>query len=947
MTSLDIVLERQASADDGQGSDMPNVYRLLLDRAERYPDAVATGHQYELIWQTLTSRQLLGYVDRLATDLAGRGVVEGDRVILWVPNHSRAVALFFALWKLGAIAVPFDKEMNPDGAGRIIAATTPRLIITGWGEPPAWDRDGQAVEWGDPDPDTPPSRAAWTAPRADLAAIYYTSGTTGSPKGCMIAHANILAQVEAYQDFVPLGPGTRLASLLPLSHLFELVPGMVYPLSQGAAIHYIPSRRANDILRVLAENRVTHMIVVPRLLEIMGKSIDAQLRQAVPGLAYRAWVGLADRAPFAWRRHIFAPVHRKLGGAIRVFISGGAPLAPETKALWERLGVRVAEGYGASECSPVIACGRLDGTTPAGSVGLPIRGLEVRVSPEGELQVRGSSVMRGYWHDAERTAQALQDGWYATGDMATLDERGNIYLRGRIKDMIVLLSGMKVWPEDIESALRQHPAVLDAAVVPTPSGTGGATLHAYLLSRLPEAERPDPAAVTAECHAQLAAHQRVATACWWPEPDFPRTPKGSIRRFQLPLPSALASAAASQGAGREADELDAKVAAAIAGSAHVPRVRDDQRLAELGFDSLALTDLALRLEEQTGKPIGDDDLDPELTVADVEYRLRTGEQSRGALARRESRTRPVPPGWYYREGRAFRKLADPLLGLFNLVLPRQTVLGREHLASLPANAILAGTHHSFADMPVVLAAVGPKLRRRLVISTAAEGFADAGPLATVGILVFGLYPLRPVGQREESLRGLARLGTQGNVLLVFPQGRHTHPDEEAPFKPGVAHLAHSLEAPVVPFGLAGTERVISPGVDYRSGLAFQGVPLELKRARRHRLRPGAADGPERVVRRLHPARPGRLLRPDGPGGTSPGAALSETHSALARAEARTAEDRLDKTPLPITGVFRISPANLAKEYQSKLSNQGENELRLTRPRRCRCETGRPPWRAQS
>src|SRR5581483_3350302 len=164
-----------------------------------------------------------------------------------------------------------------------------------------------------------------------------------------------------------------------------------------------------------------------------------------------------------------------------LMVSGGAALPAEAQRLWERLGVRVVQGYGASECSPVIACGTADGLAPIGSVGRPLPGVEVKLSAEGEILVHGPNVMQGYWRDIERTAEVLTDGWYSTGDLARIDTGGNIWIEGRARDLIVLPSGLNLWPQDVEDVLRSHAAVRDAAIVAAPTASGGVTLHAYLI----------------------------------------------------------------------------------------------------------------------------------------------------------------------------------------------------------------------------------------------------------------------------------------------------------------------------------------------------------------------------------------------------------------------------------------------------------------------------------
>src|SRR5581483_4765664 len=169
----------------------------------------------------------------------------------------------------------------------------------------------------------------------------------------------------------------------------------------------------------------------------------------------------------------------------------------------------------------------------------PLHGVEVRLSPEGELLVRGPNVMRGYWRDPERTAEVLRDGWYATGDLARVDADGNIYLAGRAKDLIVLPSGLNVWPEDVERVLREEPEVKDAAIVPVPTVKGGVALHAYLIPIEPNAAERPAREIVARANSRLAQHQRVTTASWWPESDFPRTSTLKVRRHLLPVPSPI------------------------------------------------------------------------------------------------------------------------------------------------------------------------------------------------------------------------------------------------------------------------------------------------------------------------------------------------------------------------------------------------------------------------
>ncbi len=627
----------------------------------------------------------------------------------------------------------------------------------------------------------------------------------------MISHANLCSQVDAVRNNIPIDEHCRLASILPLSHLFELTGGMLYPLASGAAVHYIPSRRAPDIVRVFQEQRVTHMIAVPQILSIMGRALEDQLSAKLPAAVVANAARLAKRLPMSARRNVYWPVHQQLGGHLRLMAAGGAALPKETQELWERMGVRIVQGYGTSECSPVIACGLPDGTTPLGSVGRPVRGVEVQLSPEGELLVRGPNVMRGYWRDPERTAEVLTDGWYHTGDLATIDSEGNISLSGRAKELIVLPSGLKVWPQDVEDALRLQAGVKDASVIAVPTASGGATLHAYLL-RAPGGVDADPSVLVARANGTLAQHQRVATASWWPEADFPRTPTLKVRRHLLPMPSPDQHI--------EVDTLaasDDPVAQAVRGTARVATVAEGQQLAELGMDSLGLVDLALALEEKTGRPVADGDLRLDMTLADI----RTMLQQAGSSAATSGVIRNgATPLWPYGWGRAFRTLGLPFHLVYRFGVTKTHVLGGENLKTIGPRVIIAGTHHSFADIHLVqhgLAATPARgLAKKLVVVASAANLADIGPAAWIGVLAFGTYPLNQMGERDASLRGLAKLMQQGSAVLIFPQGTHSDPpleianDPLVQFRPGVSHLAESLDADVIPFGIAGTERLM-PG----------------------------------------------------------------------------------------------------------------------------------------
>lgn len=811
-----------------------HLYEIVSKRAASFPQDVALGSQEGLAWRTVTGRELLDLVDRAAIELSDRGVLEGDRVVVWAPNHWHTVTFLFALWKLGAVVVPFDREMNIEAGKRIIEAVEPRLVLAGYGETPDWVTDGLAVDWWEPGvragADTPST--GWKRPTEELATISFTSGTTGNPKGCMISHANLCSQVDGLQYTVPINRTSRLAGILPLSHLFELTVGMLYPLTTGAAIHYVPSRRGPDILRVFQDQAITHVIAVPQLLILMGQTLRDQLKATLPGPLYRGVWKLAPRLPNRLRRVLFWPVHRKLGGQLQMMASGGAALPTEAARLWELMGIQVLQGYGASECSPVVTSMVADEHVPEGSVGRPLRGVELRLTPEGELQVRGPNVMRGYWKDPERTAAVLSEGWYSTGDLASIDPQGHVKILGRAKDLIVLPSGMNVWPEDVEDALRGASGVKDAAVVMAPSASGGGGLHAYLVST--PGQRPPVAGIIQTANARLAVHQRLASASWWPDPDFPRTTTLKVKRNLLPPPQPEAAGTADMSLPDE----DA-IRQAVLAVARVAAIEPHQTLGSVGLDSLGLVELAAAIEEKTGMTVNEELLRGDMTLTDLRQALGAQDAGSAQALPAESWTAEMPV-WPYTWGRRFRVLSFPVDLMYRMFVTRTVVLGAEHLHRLPRRTILAGTHHGFPDLP--LTRVGLRqtaahhLASRLVVASGAGGWSRAPVWAWYGVLAFGMFPLRQYRQRELSLRRLLRLAELGNPILIFPQGVHALPEQErlqdpaVNFHTGVTHLARALNAVVVPFGVAGTEKLMPPNLAGYKGLVIAGgIPMSFRK----------------------------------------------------------------------------------------------------------------------
>lgn len=489
---------------------------LLAYRAARTPNAPA----YQAFdpslqsWQTLSWAQAAQRVQQWSQALAAMALPPGARVAILQPNGLDAMSIDQATLACGHVPVPLHAIDNPGSIAYILSDCEASVLVLEREE--QWERI-HAVATALPhlrcvlvtqptqasDPQAPVPRwtlADWlaqgtahphpiTPPQADdLAAIVYTSGTTGKPKGVMLSHGNVMADVKAVLQRVTPTVDDVFLSFLPLSHTFERTAGYYLPMAAGCCVAY--ARSVAQLSEDLRTVRPTVLVSVPRIYErVHAKVLESlapsrlrtQLFEAAVAVGWRRFCaahglpapGAEDaRAAGLWaalpwpllQRLVARPLLEQFGGRVRVAISGGAPLSASIARCFLGLGLPVLQGYGMTETAPVVAVNALDDNHPA-SVGRALPGVEVRIGDNRELQVRGPIVMQGYWKRPEDTARILSpEGWLGTGDQAEIVD-GRIHIRGRIKEIIVTSTGEKVPPADLELAVTSDPLFEQAFVV--------------------------------------------------------------------------------------------------------------------------------------------------------------------------------------------------------------------------------------------------------------------------------------------------------------------------------------------------------------------------------------------------------------------------------------------------------------------------------------------------
>ncbi|MGH9393051.1 MAG: AMP-binding protein, partial [Terriglobales bacterium] len=576
-------------------------------------------------------------------------------------------------------------------------------------------------------------------PPDTLLEIVYTSGTTAEPKGVMITHGNVLAnlrpiagEVAKYKARLRILLPLRFLHLIPLSHLFGQIMGLLIPPLVDSTVVFPESRAPAEWARIIRQHRASALVAVPQQLQLFSQWAAAELglEMAVPAAASRGH-GLLWRF-WRWRR-----LHRRLGWKMWAFIVGGAALSADIEAFWHALGYALVQGYGLTETAPAIAI-----THPfkirRGSVGQTLAGMEVKIAPDGEILVRGGNVSPGYFRNPEATQQTFADGWLHTGDLGRMEDDKMLVFLGRKKEVIVTADGLNVYPSDVEQALDRQPEVDESAVVEDLRG-GAGRVHAVAVLRPPAAPEALDRAVSA-ANSQLEPHQRIRSASIWPQPHLPRTTSTQkLQRTAIARWVNQGEAAAS--AASDGDLRDWKQFAQERWGFAPTRMAPGARLdTDLGLSSLDRVELWSWIESHAPAGAEESLVATAQTVADVDRLFTPLADSAAASPSPDPRpSSPVPipadeRGWPLRPSlRHFRSAAYSglVFPVLRTVVTRIRVTGIEHLQSAQRPVLFIANHQSLLDVPLILRALPrpwrPWLAPAMGIEPFLGGFNPAAP----------------------------------------------------------------------------------------------------------------------------------------------------------------------------------------------------------------------------
>ncbi len=895
------------------------------------------------------------------------GVVHGDRVVLMSENRPEWAVSYFAVLLAGATNVPLDRELtlaevlNLTKVSRAKALVLSRKVVERLaGEAdiavPIGDGEGNAeVVWSPAhgafngwleqqgiaakvlafdellaEPDVSVGAVQPDVKGDVLASLIFTSGTTGTPKGVMITHKNLTSMVSKLSSLFTLYKHDKLLSVLPLHHTLEFSAGLLMPLMHGASIDYLEELEADSLSRALEDEGITGMVGVPALFQALERKIYKNVSEAGV-LVEKAFDSVIDlnrslRDKLPWDvgvgKALFFPVHRKLGGRMRLLISGGSALPPETMKAFRGLGFNLYEGYGMTESSPVLTVSRPGDKIIPGSVGRALPGIDVKIdSPDasgvGEVIAKGPNVMTGYFENAEATAATIQNGWLHTGDLGRIDEDGNLYIVGRKKEMILGASGENIYPDELEEAFRDSKYIKELSVVGLPV-QGDAKSESVAMLVVPDYDHDGVSRDEVRDNVREHIKKISKTMALYKRPkvvhltdlELPKTASRKPKRREVIKEIERIEKAAKTG-------LEAKqhqVAGASASSwviemlANVSQkkgmaITSETRLEEMGFDSLMFTELAVAIEAAGVNLPDPQELTGLETVADVEKlvarvgakqdqqsrvpkKMKSGDKDKDAQD--DDIDVPAP---LVSLGR--RALRGGMRALYERVL-ETNIYGGGQVPPF-GGYIVAANHASHLDTGLVKYALGEQ--GDALVALGAKDYFFEDPVRRMYFENFtNVVPMERHGSLRESLRLAGDVIKNGYILLIFPEGTRSDTGVMTDFKPSLGYLAMTNKCGILPMYLSGThdampkgrylpkrgERVaayIGPYLSYEDVVRLSG---ERSRSEQYRAITYHVEG---VIRRLAPRDQAWTL---GDAGTTPMAEwLAERGETVTEDEAST------------------------------------------------------------
>ncbi|MBI5457542.1 AMP-binding protein [Candidatus Kaiserbacteria bacterium] len=748
--------------------------------------------------------QLASLVRKCASLYQKHGIQAGDKIALWGPNRPEWVIAHLGAVYCGAVAVPIDIQALPEAAAKIVQHSEVRLIVKSALRKPYLTEVPTIIlddlEFDLDLPEAGPREAREDEPLD----IVYTSGTTGDPKGVVLTHGNIMSNVRGIIEHLRVDERDSILSLLPISHMLGQTCGVLAPLAAGMSVVFLGSMTAGAMFAAFRQERITIVLAVPRILQGIRSGVESKLQSSGIGRMLSRLSVRTAGAPRTVKKICFFLIHRPFGSSLRFFVSGGAAIDAATVSFADRFGFKILQGYGLTECSPILTAER-ESEAGGKSAGVVIRDVELRIAPDGEILARGPNIFTEYYKDPDRTAETFREGWFLTGDFGELDAGGHLSIKGRKKETIVTPAGVNVYPDDVEPILNAVPGVKESCVVGI-QRDDGEEVHAVVIPS-------DPAVPASEimhaANGRLNSSQHIQSLSFWTGPEFPKTTTLKIKRGLV------------RESVREARK--GHVAAAVAPSklrglisqvtrVPVEEIAENSRLyADLKLDSIGRIELSSLITQEYFFDFEEDHITETTNVGNLE---------RIVASRAKLNSYFNFPGWPHWRIMAIARFLGMELINANIArfFIRETIRGKENLRGLHGPVIFAANHVSFGDHALIFRALPYRYRYMFASPAFAEFFfldKSRPPWERAwkkfsyyyGAATMALFPTSEVYSSKRALEHTGGLIDSGESILIFPEAERTRTREMLPFRKGTAILLKNIRVPVVPIGHRGMEYI--------------------------------------------------------------------------------------------------------------------------------------------